>query len=104
MFPNDDEVPVGSKVVYSDLVFITLYKIVEEVTEVEFSKFVSEEFFMSLEMTETMFNPDFPENRYAVTEFSEDIGDYKRGIVHDENTDAMGGINGPSSIISTVEE
>src|SRR5690625_1913116 len=56
IFTDENEVPVGSKVVYSDLGFITLYKIVEEVTEVEFSKFVSEEFFMSLEMTETMFN------------------------------------------------
>lgn len=104
IFTDENEVPVGSKVVYSDLGFITLYKIVEEVTEIEFSKFVSEEFFMSLEMTETMFNPDFPESRYAATEFSEDIGDYKRGIVHDENTHAMGGISGHAGLFSTVED
>ena len=102
IFTDENEIPVGSKVVYSDLGFITLYKIVEEVTGIEFSKFVSEEIFSPLEMTETGFNPSFPESRYAATEFSEDIDDYKRGIVHDENTHAMGGVSGHAGLFSTV--
>src|SRR5690606_27262867 len=57
----------GSKVVYSDLGFITLYKVIEVVTGKKFEQFVQSELFTPLEMFETGFNPTFPKERYAAT-------------------------------------
>ena len=96
--------PTGEKVVYSDLGLITLYKIVETVTGEKFTEFVGREIFAPLEMHETGFNPGFEQERYAVTEFSETLQVYKSGIVHDENTESMGGISGHAGLFSTVSD
>jgi|SRR5690625_3046176 len=98
IYADERKEPVGSKVVYSDLGLITLYKMIEAVTGKEFSDFVEKEIFAPLGMTETMFNPEFPVDRFAATEFSEKFDDYKRGIVHDENTVSMGGISGHAGL------
>jgi len=102
IYADKSESPIGSKVVYSDLGLITLYKVVEVVTGVEFSEFLRDEFYGPLEMAETAFNPEFPKERYAATEYVEHLGDYKRGIVHDENCESMGGISGHAGLFSTV--
>lgn len=94
----------GEKVVYSDLGLITLYKVVETVTGEKFPDFVNREIFAPLEMNETGFNPTFEQARYAVTEFSEALGTYKSGIVHDENTESMGGISGHAGLFAPVED
>lgn len=96
------EAPSGTRVIYSDLGLILLYKIIELVTGEHFEGFVKREIFSSLEMDETGFNPSFPRERYAVTEFSEGIQDYKTGIVHDDNAESMGGISGHAGLFSTV--
>jgi len=102
IYADKSEAPVGGKVIYSDLGLITLYKVIEVASGVEFSKFLEEEFYKPLEMTETTFNPEFPKERYAATEYVEHLGDYKRGIVHDENCESMGGISGHAGLFSTV--
>lgn len=104
IYADEREVPIGSKVIYSDLGLITLYKIVEVITGEEFSSFLKRKIFDPLNMTETAFNPTFPVDRYAVTEYSEDLEDYRRGIVHDENTASMGGISGHAGLFSTVQD
>lgn len=104
IYINEDKAPVGSKVVYSDLGLIALYRIVEVVTGEEFSTFVDQEIFTPLEMTETGYNPSFPVERYAATEYCDKLGDYKRGIVHDENTESMDGISGHAGLFSTVHD
>ncbi|MFS0821241.1 serine hydrolase domain-containing protein [Bacillus sp. 1P02SD] len=98
------EVPSGSKVIYSDLGLITLYKIIELVTEQPFERFVEKEVFAPLEMVETGFNPTFEKERYAATEYSEKLKDYKYGIVHDDNTESMGGISGHAGLFSTIKD
>lgn len=98
------EYPTGEKVVYSDLGLITLYKVIEKVTGESFVKFVKDEIFEPLGMHETGYNPIFEEERYAVTEYSEKLKAYKSGIVHDENTEAMGGISGHAGLFSTVRD
>lgn len=94
--------PTGNKVAYSDLGFIILYKIVEVVTGEKFEDFVHEAFFSPLEMGETGFLPSFDRKRYAATEYSEKLQDYKHGIVHDDNTESMGGISGHAGLFSTI--
>ncbi len=98
------EVPSGSRVIYSDLGLITLYKIIEVVTGQKFEMFVENEIFAPLEMVETGFNPTFERERYAATEYSEKLREYKYGIVHDDNTESMGGISGHAGLFSTIQD
>lgn len=104
IYTNEAKEQVGSKVVYSDLGFITLYKIIETVTKNNFAQFIDEEIFQPLGMNETVFNPTFSTNRYAATEYCEKRKDYKRGIVHDENAEAMDGISGHAGLFSTIAD
>lgn len=94
----------GSKVIYTDLGFILLYKVLEAVTGEKFEKYVQNELFNPLEMFETSFNPSYPEERYATTEYSDKLQDYKHGIVHDDNTESMGGISGHAGLFSTIHD
>lgn len=94
----------GTKVVYSDLGFILLSKIVEIVTQSKFEEFVTKEIFEPLEMNETTFLPKFPADRYAATEFAPSINTYKLGVVHDENANALGGISGHAGLFSTLSD
>ncbi|WP_026691307.1 serine hydrolase domain-containing protein [Alteribacter aurantiacus] len=96
------EAPIGEQVIYSCLGFILLYKIVETITGERFDRFVEREVFEPLEMTESGFNPDFPRERYAATEYSEYLNDYKHGVVHDDNAEWMGGVSGNAGLFSTV--
>lgn len=102
----DDELvaPIGSKVIYSDLGLITLYKLIESVTNQSLPDYLQKEIFEPLGMNETGFNPTFPKHRYAATEFCQTLNDYKIGIVHDENTESMGGISGHAGLFSTVSD
>lgn len=96
--------PTGSKVIYSDLGLITLYKVIETVTGEKFERFVHDKVFQPLEMFETGFNPSFGKERYAVTEYSDKLKEYKSGIVHDDNTESMGGISGHAGLFSTIHD
>lgn len=98
------EVPIGSQVIYSDLGLITLYKVIETITGERFEDYVKREIFEPLSMVETGFNPAFSRNRFAATEYSEKLQDYKHGIVHDDNTESMGGISGHAGLFSTVND
>src|SRR5690625_2446306 len=94
----------GSKVVYSDLGFILLSKIVEVVTQKKFDEFVTKEIFEPFGMNETTFLPDFSNERYAATEFDVEIDSYKLGVVHDENADALVGVSGHVGVFSSISD
>ena len=98
------DAPAGTQVVYSDTGFILLKKIVEEAAKMEFTSFLQQEIFTPLQMNHTMFNPTFPKDCYAATEYSAEIQGYKCGEVHDENTYYMGGISGHAGLFSTVDD
>ncbi len=98
------EYEIGTKVNYSDLNFILLYKIVEIVSKKPFATYLKEEVFEPLSMQNTSFNPTLPQNRYAATEYSDALQDYKSGIVHDENAEAMGGMSGHAGLFSTIKD
>lgn len=95
---------IGKKVIYSDLGLITLYRVIETVTGEPFNQFLKREFFEPMEMVETGFNPPYDIERFASTEYSGKLKDYKRGIVHDENAETMGGISGHAGLFSTLHD
>jgi CubicO group peptidase (beta-lactamase class C family) len=96
----------GSKTVYSDLGFITLAKIVEQVTSKEFDVFCKEEIFIPLQMNSTFFNPpDSLINKIAPTEYD----NYWRnklvwGEVHDETASLLNGVAGHAGLFSTAKD
>lgn len=94
----------GTKVIYSDLGFIILYHLIEKITGERFDIYVEREIFQPLEMTMTGFNPEYPSNRFAATEYNELLEDYKCGVVHDDNTEAMNGVSGHAGLFSTIED
>ncbi|WP_010677292.1 serine hydrolase domain-containing protein [Bacillus timonensis] len=94
----------GEKVMYSDLGFILLYKIIEKVIEEDFQTFLKRELFEKLHMSETSFQPNYERERFAATEFSEALQDHKHGIVHDDNTESMGGVSGHAGLFSTISD
>lgn len=94
----------GLEVIYSDLGFILLYHIIEKVTEQPFGIFLQDYFYTPLGMTETSFCPAFYKERYAATEYSERLNDYKFGLVHDDNAESMGGISGHAGLFSTIDD
>lgn len=94
----------GNSVSYSDLGFIILHRLVEIVADKPFDQFLDEAILSRLEMDETGFNPTFAKKRYAATEYSESHGDYKTGVVHDENAESMGGISGHAGLFSTLKD
>jgi len=94
----------GSKTVYSDLGFITLTKIVEQVTGKRFDVFCKEEIFNPLQMNSTFFNPpDSLIHKIAPTEYD----NYWRnklvwGEVHDETASLLNGVAGHAGLFSTA--
>ncbi|MYL57355.1 serine hydrolase domain-containing protein [Virgibacillus halodenitrificans] len=72
--------------------FITLYKLIEKIAIELFADFDNLEVFSPLEMIDAAFIPIHETERFAATEYSEQLQDYKRGIVHDENAASMGGV------------
>ncbi|MCJ8007788.1 serine hydrolase domain-containing protein [Lederbergia wuyishanensis] len=98
------ENPVGQKVVYSDLGFILLASLIEKLVGVSFADYVNREILSPLEMHETGFNLPFERERFAATEFSEKINDFKCGIVHDDNAESMGGVSGHAGLFSTLKD
>ena len=101
---EDEQFTRGSKVIYSDLGFILLTKVVEKAAGTPFKNFVHQEIFSKLGMANTGFNPIGKPSCYAATEYDEISKQYKRGTVHDGNAEAMGGISGHAGLFSTAED
>lgn len=94
-----------TKMVYSDLGFITLGEIIERVAGLPLNVFVQEQIYSPLGMNETCYLPMEPLRlRAAATEYNDGLGRYKQGEVHDENAYAMGGVSGHAGLFSTVRD
>lgn len=100
---------VGSRYVYSDLGFILLAEIIEQVSGKRIDQFTREVLFGPIEMNYTWFNPDLngPEiyERIPPTEIDPV---YRRGLVHrkvnDERAYYMGGIAGHAGLFSNAND
>jgi CubicO group peptidase (beta-lactamase class C family) len=91
----------GSSMVYSDIGFLLLGMIVEEITGVGLDSAAHALVFGPLGMTETRFRPPnewLP--RCAATE-RDARGVAKVGVVHDENAESLGGVAGHAGLFST---
>ena len=103
------EVPIichpGDCYVYSDLGAIVLGMIVERVTGLGLDVYLHERVFAPLGMTHTFFRPpDSLRKRIAPTSLSAEGGQMVRGVVHDENAWALGGVAGHSGLFSTATD
>jgi CubicO group peptidase (beta-lactamase class C family) len=124
--------PVGSKVVYSDLNFITLKNLIEKIFGADLNEIAKREIFDALNLSYTFYNPSKKlKNRIAASEFGNlyekntcveqgyfdqnasppahaggsDFREYQIwGEVHDGNCWFMGGVSGHAGLFSTAEE
>jgi len=99
----------GSGVLYSDLGYILLEWIVEAVSGLSLPEFLGKHFFTQLGLKRTFFQEvgdvlKFPIEEYAATERCPWRGRVMRGLVHDENAYAMGGISGHAGLFSNALE
>jgi beta-N-acetylhexosaminidase len=98
--------PTGDSTVYSDFDFILLGKIVEKISGTTLAKYVDSVFFAPLGMTRTMFIP--PQSLWENIAPTEYDSIYRkqlvRGVVHDENAFALGGVSGHAGLFSTASD
>ena len=94
----------GTRTLYSDIGFITLGFIIEEVAGVPLDQFLETRVWEPMGMVDTGFTPD-PDllPRIAPTEVDTLWrGVQVHGTVHDENAYAMGGVSGHAGLFSTA--
>lgn len=94
--------PPGTKYVYSDLGFILLGRLVQQVTGTALDQYVEKNVFGPLGMTDTRYLPPadwIP--RIAPTEIDPWRGRHVRGEVHDENAVRLGGVAGHAGVFSS---
>jgi CubicO group peptidase (beta-lactamase class C family) len=96
------EAPPGTRVVYSDLGFITLGEVVTAVAGEPLDAAVRRLVTAPLGMDATGFNPPGPPERFAATEVYD--GSPWTGVVHDENARLMGGVAGHAGLFSTAAD
>jgi serine-type D-Ala-D-Ala carboxypeptidase len=95
----------GAKVLYSDLTYRLLGRLIEVVSGTDLSTFAHAHIWQPLGMNDTMFNPPaalIP--RIAATDFSPLRGYMVRGEVQDEQDYALGGIAGCDGVFSTAAD
>lgn len=95
----------GDKRIYSDLGFIMVGRLVEVVSGQRLDVFTQENIFEPLGMHDTMYLPDLDRRlRVAPTEYDRMRDESVKGLVHDENTRAMGGVSGHAGLFSTAND
>ncbi len=95
--------PTGTKMVYSDINFLILGKIIEKITGMPLADYVEKNFYQPLGMTHTMFTPPPAlKDMCAPTEFDPADGQLIQGFVHDENSRSLGGAVGHAGLFATA--
>jgi CubicO group peptidase (beta-lactamase class C family) len=94
----------GSHVVYSDIGFILLGKLIEKVTGEALNMYAKRMIFDPLLMFDTSYTPN--KEKCAPTEYRNDLiyQGYLKGIVHDEKSFALNGISGHAGLFSTARD
>jgi serine-type D-Ala-D-Ala carboxypeptidase len=97
----------GEGSAYSDLGFMLLEWIIEEVSGSPFSSFLAQTFYGPLGLGRTFLSggaPLFPEEEFAPTEACPWRKMTLIGTVHDENASILGGCSGHAGLFGTAEE
>ena len=88
---------------YSDLGFILLKSMVEEISETEFEEFLTQNFYNSLGLNRLMFNPLRKFNIDIIPPTEQDTSfrnQLVHGYVHDQNAALFGGVSGQAGLFS----
>jgi len=99
--------PPGSKVVYSDIGYIVLTALIENVTGERIDRLFEKLVAKPLGLRKTIYNPlnnGFSENEIASTEIDSATGRPLTGVVHDENARALEGLSGHAGLFSVSRE
>jgi CubicO group peptidase (beta-lactamase class C family) len=105
--------PPGQQAIYSDLGFMLLGAVVEEISGLEFDQYCREKIFRPLELQDTTFvnlekkrrlGVKAPEARCAPTEQCPWRKRVLCAEVHDDNAYAMGGVAGHAGMFSTIAD
>ncbi len=93
----------GTRFTYSDMGYILLGKIVEQVSGLSLDEFARKHVFAPLGMNETTFRPQGElKRRAAPTEQRE--GRWMQGEVHDPRSYLLGGVTGHAGLFSTADD
>lgn len=96
---------VNTSAIYSDWDMILTQLVIERIAGVTMDRFLAERVFGPLGMRSSMFTPDSAlRARIAPTEIDSLRGGVVRGIVHDENAWALGGVSGHAGLFSTAPD
>lgn len=93
----------GTRVAYSDLGFMTLGEVVARVSGLDLDAAFLSLIAQPLSLATAGYLPSGPLSRFAATEFRPDGTPWK-GIVHDENARAMGGVAGHAGLFAPVAD
>ena len=92
-----------TRTVYSDLGFILLGTVLERLTQTSLDRLAAAEIFAPLGMNEVRYNPSATlQHRIAPTEDDPRRGGVLRGVVHDENAYALGGVAPHAGLFATA--
>jgi CubicO group peptidase (beta-lactamase class C family) len=99
----------GDEVLYSDLGFMILEWIIEEVSEMLLPRYLERHFYGPLSLQKTFFNEgnrqdQNPTHAFASTEECPWRSKVIQGEVHDENANALGGYSGHAGLFGTAED
>ena len=97
--------PIGHQVVYSDLGFMVLCWVIEEVAGIRLDRFVTEIIYRPLGLKKMFFLPvdkKQPVAEFAATEKCPWRGILLEGVVHDDNAYSVGGIEGHAGLFGTA--
>jgi CubicO group peptidase (beta-lactamase class C family) len=95
----------GDKTVYSDIGLILVGKIVEEVTGLPLDTYLRQFLFEPLKMYDTFYNPPaYLRDRIVPTEINPERGGLVHAVVHDENTESLGGVAGHAGLFSSAAD
>ena len=99
----------GREVLYSDLGFMMLEWVVEEIAGMKLPRFLGKHFYDPLGLNKTFFYEHavplrFGEDQFAATEDCPWRKKVLKGVVHDENAYALGGYSGHAGLFGTARE
>jgi CubicO group peptidase (beta-lactamase class C family) len=99
------EVPPGTRYLYSDMNFMLLGLVIEQVTGMSLDRAFVARVAEPLRLTDTRFRPDTTlRARIAPTEFDPWRQRQLRGEVHDENASRFDGVSGHAGLFSTAAD
>jgi uncharacterized protein YbbC (DUF1343 family)/CubicO group peptidase (beta-lactamase class C family) len=103
-FDETPQDPPGSKFTYSDINFIVLGAIVEQVSGEPLDEYCERHIFAPLKMTHTRFVPPAAwRGMIAPTQYDENDR-MLRGVVHDPTARRMGGVAGQAGLFGTADD